>query len=209
MPPEIIPFNTGREIKYCKSKGTIQETKTTKPKAHSPPQQHLITFLKKTQNITWSKSPFVLRNHFCQNQVDVIFGHCEDKNNWMYRYFSNIKTTSLENSLPWTHNYCELPKHQRWLSPLCMWITEGAFPTTWIQGQCTKRLNTEAALVNACCRGQNFVRSQGWLAAKGFCQKGLKNKRLLSFHQCEPDGNEAEHNHKPLNLILVQFRYGI
>lgn len=39
-------------------------------------------------------------------------------------------------------------------------------------------------------------------------QKGLKSKRLLSFHQCEPDGNEAEHNHKPLNLILVQFRYG-
>lgn len=83
-------------------------------------------------------SPFVFWNHFCQNQVECIFGHCEDKNNWMYRYSSTFKTNSLENSLPWTHSYCELLKHQYWLSPLCTWITEGAFPTTWIQGQCTK-----------------------------------------------------------------------
>lgn len=40
-------------------------------------------------------------------------------------------------------------------------------------------------------------------------QKGLKSERLLSFHQHEPDGNEAEYNHKLLTLILVQFRYGI
>lgn len=40
-------------------------------------------------------------------------------------------------------------------------------------------------------------------------QKGLKSKRLPSFHQHEPDGNKAEHNHKLLNSILVQFRYGM
>lgn len=40
-------------------------------------------------------------------------------------------------------------------------------------------------------------------------QKGLKSQRLLSLHQHEPDGNEAEHNHKLLTSILVQFRYGI
>lgn len=92
----------------------------------------------------------------------------------MYRYFSNIKTNSLENPLPWTHSYCELLKHQCWLSPLCTCITEGAFPTTWIQGQCTKRSNIEAALVNTCCRGQDFVHPQGLLAAIGFCQDGPK-----------------------------------
>lgn len=172
MPPEITPFNTGREIKYCKSKGTIQETKTTKPKAYSPAALIYIPKKKKQNRTTCSKSPFVLWNHFCQNQVECIFGHCEDKNNWIYRYFSNIRTNSLENSLSWIHSYCELLKHQRWLSPLCVWISEGASPTTWIQGQHTGRLNIEAALVNTCCRGQNFVCPQGLLATKGFCQDG-------------------------------------
>lgn len=92
-----------------------------------------------------------------------------------------------------------------------MWITQGASPTAWIQGQCTGRLNVEAALVNTCCRGQNFVCPQGLLAAKGFCQDGPKRseEQEASFIPSTWTWWERSRTQPQwLNSILIQFRYG-
>lgn len=98
-----------------------------------------------------------------------------------------------------------------------------------IQAQCTKRLNIKEALVNTCHIRQKLCVPSVALCRPGrscavpqleirvyqlqkvftkMDQRGWKSKRLLSSHQHEPDGNEAQYNHKWRASILVQFRYG-
>lgn len=93
-----------------------------------------------------------------------------------------IECTGISQTLKLTLGKTPFPEHTAivsWLSisvdcHLCVCELLKVFSPQHGYKVNAQRSNIEAALVNTCCRGQNFVHPQGLLAAIGFCQDGPK-----------------------------------